>query len=156
MLSFPSITSLFLLHSLASAHTERFIIVKSLADQAGAHLDLAGKQSYAIYELCTRQHLLPRLVPYNYHMRLINGHVKCEDEDNCDFIGYAFDITILWGLPPTTIQASKHRPWIPNHYYDKEVKSYVKLPILNRHEWAGPTRELSWQQIYDIGMCIVL
>ncbi|TLD30950.1 hypothetical protein PspLS_02550 [Pyricularia sp. CBS 133598] len=156
MLSFPFVISLFLLYSLAAAHTEQFTIVKRLADEAGVKLDLTGKQSYAIYELCTRQNELKGCIPCSYHMRLINGNVKCEDENNCNFVGYAFDVTINPQHAKSTIQVSKQRPWIPNHYYDKEAQSYVRLSKSNRYKWAGPTKELNFQEIHSIGMCIIL
>ncbi|KAI6355412.1 hypothetical protein MCOR31_011205 [Pyricularia oryzae] len=38
-----------------------------------------------------------------------------------------------------------------NHYYDRKLKSYAKLPQSNHYVWAGPTKDLTHQQIHEIG-----
>lgn len=43
-----------------------------------------------------------------------------------------------------------------NHYYDRKLKSYAKLPQSNHYVWAGPTKDLTHQQIHEIGMYTTL
>lgn len=149
--------SLSLIYSLVAGHTDNFILVKHLADKAHVQLDLTGKQSYAIYEQCYRKNLFQMSLPYNYHMRLINGRVKCKDDSNCDFVGYAFDIRKVhneWSAftGATITQVLREEPWMSNHYYDRQLKSYAKLPKTNHYIWAGPTKDLTHRQIHNIGM----
>ncbi|TLD16289.1 uncharacterized protein PgNI_01517 [Pyricularia grisea] len=136
-----------------------------------------------MYEHWHPTHLLQQIIPSYHHMRLINGYVECKDENNCDFIAYAFDIHSnpntcssssipttsqpsklrAWirnnhdkcysTIPkiPKTIQTSKRRPWIHDQYFDKKTRNYVKLDKPNKYSWAGPTKKLSFEEIYDIG-----
>lgn len=153
--------SLSLIYSLVAGHTDNFILFKHLADEAHVQLDLTGKQSYAIYEQQSRKNLFQMCVPYNYHMRLINGHVKCDDESNCDFVGYAIDIRKIHSKWSAVTGAKnfpifREEPWMYNHYYDRKLKKYVKLPQSNHYVWAGLTKDVTHQQIYNIGMYTTL
>lgn len=155
MLPLFLVTSLFLTQFLAAAHTENFEIVKGLADKARVKLDLTGQQSYAIYEK------FPAKVynPLDYHMRLIVGHVECKDDNDCDFAANAFHMHAHGGscervLGSKTNQHSRNRPWKANHYYDKKEDIDKPLPQKNRYQWAGPTRSLSYDEIYALGMHI--
>ncbi|TLS28875.1 hypothetical protein PpBr36_01996 [Pyricularia pennisetigena] len=142
--------------SLVDAHTDNFVLVKELAQKAGVNLDLSGTQQYAIYEIWYRKHILQKIIPYNYHMRLIVGRVKCKDENNCDFAAQAFDMnkeqgTCSYLLGAEIYQTSRKSPWVLNHRYDRKLASHVKLPETNQYEWAGPTKNLEFGEIYAIG-----
>ncbi|TLD10965.1 hypothetical protein PgNI_05392 [Pyricularia grisea] len=154
MLPLFLVISVFLTQLSVAAHTENFKIVNSLAQKAHVKLDLTGEQSYAIYEKFPPK----PYNPFEYHMRLIVGHVKCEDENNCDFVADTFHMQAprqgeRWEgkLGSKTVQHSRNRPWKANHYYDKKEDIDKPLAQPNTYKWAGPTRKLSYEDIYDIG-----